>query len=146
MVSRSKKRMASDVLNVGKSRIKLDQESSELIDDAITRASIRGLIQQGVIWVAPERGISRGRCKSKQKRISKRGRGQGSRKGAAGARSNKKVQWITKIRALRKYLKSLKERGHITKPTFNNLYKQAGGGQVRSVRHLKSMVTRMRSD
>lgn len=127
-------------MKAGKKRVKLDPDSLDLIDDAITKASIRGLIQQGVIRRKPTRGVSRGRFRARRKRISKRGRGQGSREGASGARSGKKTLWVTKVRKLRGYLKFLRDKGHITGDVFRDLYKQVKGGQVRSVRHLKDIV------
>ena len=48
---------------------------------------------------------------------------------------------MIKVRALRKYLKSRKEKNLITNKQFNDLYKQIRGGQVRSVAHLKDIVS-----
>ncbi len=41
-----KKRMAADVLKVGKKRVKFDPESTDDIFDAITRESIPGLAKR----------------------------------------------------------------------------------------------------
>ncbi|MEM4298399.1 MAG: 50S ribosomal protein L19e, partial [Nitrososphaerota archaeon] len=74
--------MAAEILKVGVSRVRMDPESSDRIQDAITKDAIRTLIKEGVIWAVPAKGVSRGRWR--QKRGKRRGRG--SIKGAAGAR------------------------------------------------------------
>ena len=137
MISRSKKRMAASVLKVGKNRAKLDPKSLDILGDAITKASLKGLIRDGKIWAVKSKGISRGRVR---KNLNKT-RGPGSRKGAKGAIIDKKTRYMTKVRALRKYLKSRKEKNLITNKQFNDLYKQIRGGQVRSVAHLKTIVS-----
>ena len=137
MISRSKKRMAASVLKVGKNRAKLDPKSLDILGDAITKASLKGLIRDGKIWAVKSKGISRGRAR---KNLNKT-RGPGSRKGAKGAVLDKKTRYMTKVRALRKYLKSRKEKNLITNKQFNDLYKQIRGGQVRSVAHLKTIVS-----
>ena len=137
MISRSKKRMAASVLKVGKNRAKLDPKSLDILGDAITKASLKGLIRDGKIWAVKSKGISKGRAR---KNLNKT-RGPGSRKGAKGAIIDKKTRYMTKVRALRKYLKSRKEKNLITNKQFNDLYKQIRGGQVRSVAHLKTIVS-----
>ena len=133
-----KKRTAAQVLGVGVSRIRLDPERLDEIGDAITRASIRSLVKSGAIWAEPAKGISRGRFRANKAR--KKGRGPGSKKGARGARVSSKTRWILKVRALRRHLKILKDRGAITNVSFNALYKQVKNGEVRSVRHLRELV------
>ena len=63
MISKSKKRMAASVLKVGKNRAKLDPESLDLFGDAITKASLKGLVRDGKIWATRSKGISRGRAR-----------------------------------------------------------------------------------
>jgi large subunit ribosomal protein L19e len=138
MISRSKKRMAASVLKVGKNRAKLDPKSLDTLGDAITKASLKGLIRDGKIWAVKSKGISKGRAR---KNLNKT-RGPGSRKGAKGAIIDKKTRYMTKVRALRKYVKSQKEKNLITNKQFNDLYKQIRGGQVRSVAHLKTIVSK----
>ena len=139
MISKSKKRMAASVLKVGKNRAKLDPKSLDTIGDAITKGSLKGLIRDGKIWAVKSKGISRGRAR---KNLNKT-RGPGSRKGAKGAIIDKKTRYMTKVRALRKYVKSQKEKNLITNKQFNDLYKQIRGGQVRSVAHLKTIVSKI---
>ncbi|OPY40067.1 MAG: 50S ribosomal protein L19e [Methanoregulaceae archaeon PtaU1.Bin222] len=65
-------------------------------------------------------------------------KGPGRRRGAAGARNPRKRQWIQKIRAIRKTLVELRDNGEINPHLYRMLYRQAAGGQYRSVAHLKA--------
>jgi large subunit ribosomal protein L19e len=140
---RSKRRMAASVLGVGVDRVIFDDEYSDLIQDAITRSTIRGLIGFGAIRAAPERGVSRGRFRETARKL-KRGRGSGSTEGSARARSPRKDAWVTKVRALRWRLKVAKERKEISPEEYHRLYKQVKGGQVRGVKHLLSLMKEMK--
>jgi len=133
----AKKRLAAEVLKVGVSRVRFDPDAAEEIADAITRASIRDLIKKGVIWAEPKKGVSRGRHRLDKKKSK---RGPGSKKGAKTARAGKKELWVTRVRALRRRLKLLRDRGVITGKAFDQLYRQIKGGQVRSIRHLNELV------
>lgn len=136
---RSRRRLAASVLGVGEDRVIFDEEYSDLIQDAITRSTIRGLIGFGAIRVAPERGTSRGRFRERAGRL-KRGRGAGSIKGTSHARNPRKAMWMTKVRALRWRLKVAKDRKQITNESYKALYKQVKGGQVRGVKHLSDLM------
>jgi large subunit ribosomal protein L19e len=136
---RSKRRLAASVLGVGVDRVIFDDEYSDLIQDAITRSTIRGLIGFGAIRVAPEKGVSRGRLRTRSKK-QKRGRGSGSTEGTAYARNPRKDMWVTKVRALRWRLKVAKERKEISGQEYRRLYGQVKGGQVRGVKHLFSLL------
>lgn len=136
----SKKRMAADVLKVGKGRIKFDPDSTEDIFDAITRESIRGLFSSGVITVKPKKGVSRGRARVRKVKLKKRGRGAGSKEGAKGARRGKKTIWINKVRSLRGRIKVQRDRGEISGKFFDEMYLKIKGGQIRSLKHLESVI------
>ena len=136
---RSKRRLAASVMNVGVDRVIFDDEYSDLIQDAITRSTIRGLVGFGAIRVAPEKGVSRGRFRSRSRKL-KRGRGAGSTEGSAFARNPRKDRWISKVRALRWRLKVAKERKEIAPAAYKKLYKQVKGGQVRGVKHLLDLM------
>ena len=127
------------MLGVGADRVIFDDEYSDLIQDAITRSTIRGLIGFGAIRVAPERGVSRGRARERSLKL-KRGRGSGSTEGGKKARNPRKDMWITKVRALRWRLRVAKERGEISTDSYRKLYKQVKGGQVRGVKHLLELM------
>lgn len=141
---RSKRRLAASVLGVGKDRVIFDEEYSDLIQDAITRSTIRGLIGFGAIKAAPEKGISRGRLRERSNKL-KRGRGSGSTEGSGGARNPRKQLWISKVRALRWRLEVAKERGDLSQASYKKLYKQVKGGQVRGVKHLLDLMKEAKS-
>jgi len=136
---RSKRRLAASVMGVGVDRVIFDEEYSDLIQDAITRSTIRGLVGFGAIRAAPEKGKSMGRTRERSLKL-KRGRGPGSTEGPKFARNPRKDRWVTKVRALRWRLKVARERGTITKETYRRLYKQTKGGQVRNVKHLLELM------
>ncbi len=48
--------------------------------------------------------------------------------------------WITKIRALRRRLKELRDEGVIDKTTYRRLYLKAKGGEFRSIAHLNEFL------
>lgn len=127
------------VLGVGEDKVIFDEEYSDLIQDAITRSTIRGLIGFGAISVAPEKGVSRGRFRERSDKL-KRGRGAGSTEGTSRARNPRKEIWMTKVRALRWRLKVAKDRKQISDESYKALYKQVKGGQVRGVKHLLDLM------
>jgi large subunit ribosomal protein L19e len=136
---KSKRRLAASVLGVGVDRVVFNDEYSDLIQDAITRSTIRGLVGFGAITVKPEKGVSRGRFRIKSRKL-KRGRSAGSTEGASRARNPRKDAWISKVRALRWRLKVAKERKQISPEAYRLLYKQVKGGQVRGVKHLMDLM------
>jgi len=127
------------VLGVGVDRVVFNDDYSDLIQDAITRSTIRGLVGFGAITVTPEKGISRGRFRTRSQKL-KRGRGAGSTEGTAHARNPRKDMWISKVRALRWRLKVARDRKQITPDAYRMLYKQVKGGQVRGVKHLMDLM------
>ena len=133
--------MAAKVLKVGTNKVRLNPENQERIVDAITKDDIRALIREGLIWAEPKKGASRGRTRIRSSIKKKRGRGSGSKKGSSGARCPKKRLWITKVRATRNYLKKARERGDVNSESFNKLYLQIKGGQIKSVKHLKDHIS-----
>jgi large subunit ribosomal protein L19e len=138
----SKRRMTAQMLGVGESRVRIDPEATEQLQDAITRESIRGWLSAGLIWVEPARGNSRGRVRARRQK-GKKGKGQGSKKGAQGARVGKKSLWITRVRMMRRILKMLRDRGDITNSNFKLLYGQVKGGQIRTRKRLDEELSRM---
>jgi large subunit ribosomal protein L19e len=136
---RSRRRLAASVLGVGEDRVIFDEGYSDLIQDAITRSTIRGLIGFGAIRAAPKKGVSRGRFRDRLGKL-KRGRGAGSTEGSARARNPRKKMWVTKARALRWRLKVAKDRKQISVKSYKALYKQVKGGQVRGVKHLLDLM------
>lgn len=124
------KRLASDILKVGRSRIIIDPEHLEDVKNAITRTDIRKMISHGYIKVKPTK-IKKPREKKKRKK------GPGSKKGAKGTRISKKRRWINTIRPLRRMLKELRDSGKIDRATYRKIYLLMKGGMFRSRAHLK---------
>ncbi|MHB1909528.1 MAG: 50S ribosomal protein L19e [Nitrososphaerales archaeon] len=138
----SKKLMAAHMLGVGVSRVRLDPEATEQLQDTITRESIRGWLAAGIIWVEPKKGNSRGRARARHINAKKKGKGQGSKKGAKGARVGKKTLWVTRVRMLRRILKVVRDRGEITNQDFKVLYRQVKGGQIKTRRRLDEELSK----
>ncbi len=131
------KRLAAQVLNCSPKRVRFDSAGLEEVKEAITKADIRGLVGDGIIYAIPKRSTSRGRARNTlgQKRKGRQ-KGRGSRKGTKNARLPEKTEWMNKIRLQRSILKNLKSKQLITNETYTALYKRAGSGYFRSRRHL----------
>ena len=137
----SQKRLAADVLDVGKGRVWLDPDEQEEIAEAITREDIRDLVDQGIIKAKNTQGNSRGRARERDaKRSYGHQKGQGKRKGKAGARESRKDSWVSRIRAQRKRLKELRKEGTIDRTQYRELYNKASGGEFDSVDRLEAFV------
>ena len=135
--------MAAQILGVGESRVRIDPEATEQLQDAITRESIRGWLSAGLIWVEPRKGISRGRVRLRRIKAKKKGKGQGSKKGSKTARVGKKSVWVSRVRMLRRKLKVLRDRGEITNQNFKFFYRQIKGGQIRTGKRLEEELTKL---
>ncbi len=137
----TQRRMAADILKKGINGVWVDPERGFKVALAVTREDVMKLIHDGVIKPRREIGTSRGRArKMKFKRARGQRRGPGSRKGTANARSNRKVLWINKIRAQRKYLKKLRDNEYISPSSYRVLYNQSKGNYFRSVRFLSNHI------
>ena len=142
---KTKKELAARVFGVGKNRLKLNTEQIEKLDDAITRGSIRSLKKDDVVTLPKKQGISRGRYRQ-QKKKQKRGRTQGSKKGAKYSRLSKKSRWMIKVRAQRRRLKISKDRQEISNASFWELYKMSSSGGIRSVKHLNELIAQRKGE
>ncbi len=133
--------MASKALKIGKNRVWIDPEKGEDVEEAITREEIRKLISEGTIKAAPQKGVSRGRARiihAKRKKGLKKG--MGSRKGRKTARMPRKELWKRRIRAIRSYLKDLRDRRVIQRNIYRRLYLLAKGGVFRDVAHVEQYI------
>jgi len=137
----NQRRIAANVLKIGVHRIWLDPEEKEGIADATTRNDIRDLLESGAIQAKPKKGVSRARARQRdEKRRYGHGTGHGSRKGKKGARTPKKREWITKIRALRNRLKELRADGTLPPNMYCKVYRKAKGGEYKSVAHMNAYL------
>lgn len=138
---RSQKRMASDVLDVGKNRVWIDPDRASEVEDAITKQDIRNLIESGVIQKKPEEGTSRGRARERDEQRKKgRQKGHGSRKGSKGGRKSEKDEWKEKIRALRTELKRMRDEDELESSEYRDLYNMAKGGFFRNKKHMQIYI------
>lgn len=138
---RSQRRIAAKLIGRGRNGVWVDPEVTFKVAQAVTREDVAKLIHDGLIKQRRIIGTSRGRARAQKfKRARGQRRGPGSRKGTANARTNTKVVWMNKIRAQRKYLKSLREGGYITSTTYRALYTKAKGNYFRSVRFLGNYI------
>ncbi len=137
----AQRRLAADVMDVGKNKVWMDPERQGDIADAITRADVRDLVDEGVIQAESTRGNSRGRARERQeKRSYGHRKGAGTRKGKAGARQDPKQEWQSRIRAQRAHLRDLRDDGEIDATTYRDLYDKAGGGEFDSVADLQRFI------
>jgi large subunit ribosomal protein L19e len=139
----TQRRLAADELGIGQSRVWInpDAEAASELSDAITREDIRAQIGAGNIKAKPKKGNSRARFKLRaEKRAYGHRKGPGHRKGAKGARTPRKEQWMAKIRALRRRLRELKESGQIDQHDYRILYRKSKGGEYRSTAHLDAYI------
>jgi len=140
MNSTIQRKLAAKITKRSVKKIKLDITRMDDIKEAITRADVKSLLNDGAIKVAARRGISRGRTKKVHaQKLKGRRRGQGSRKGRKTARKPSKRDWINKIRLQRSFLSELREK--LTKEDYKDLYYKSKGGFFRSIRHLKLYLT-----
>lgn len=138
---RAQRRLAADVLDVGKNRIWFDPNEQGEISEAITREQIEELVDLGIIRAKDSRGNSRGRARERnKKRAYGHQKGPGSRRGTAGARQNKRESWQNAIRAQRKQLRKLRDEGDLSPAEYRDLYRKASGGEFRSVRYMMTYI------
>ncbi len=139
------RRLAAEILDVGVNRVWFDPERLEEISAAVTREDVRSLIKQGAIKASPKVGVSRARARKLcEKKKKGRRRGPGSRRGKATARMPNKEKWMTRIRAIRTFLKHLRARRIITQNIYRKLYRMAKGGAFESVAYLKNYIREKR--
>lgn len=138
---KSQKRIASEIMDVGKDRVWINPDEMEKVDEAITRKDIRNLIEGGTIQKKDVKGTSKGRAKKNKKQKAKgRQKGHGSRKGRKTARKGSKEEWMEKIRALRTELKEMRDNDELDSKEYRELYNKAKGGFFRNKKHLNNYV------
>jgi len=130
---RLQRRLAAEILKVGKSRVWLDPTKREEIEKAITRIDVKKLIKKGYIKALPEK------LKRPKEEVKKRRRA-GSKKGKKFSVVSRKERWVSTVRALRAMLKELKTSGHIDNQTYKHLRRLVKGGMFRSRSHLRTYM------
>ncbi|MGO8806919.1 MAG: 50S ribosomal protein L19e [Candidatus Bathyarchaeia archaeon] len=134
----SQRRLASQILKIGRNRVWINPEFMDDVESAITREEVRKLIHERVIISLPEKGVSRSRAKViRAKKVKGRRSGPGSITGAAHAKVTKKEAWMIRIRSLRRKLRELKAARTITEDTYTQYYRMAGSGRFQSIAELE---------
>jgi large subunit ribosomal protein L19e len=135
------KRLAASVLKCSAKRVHFASERLSDIKEAITKADIRGLVNDNVITKTQEKGVSRARAnhRADQRRKGLQ-RGTGKRKAKPTATLPRKDAWMSKIRAQRKLIAELKEKDLVTKVGYKELYRKSKGGFFRNRRHIKLYI------
>lgn len=132
------RRISSEVLGVGESKIRFKSEAASKIGEALTREDVRGLIQEGSIYAIQPRGVSRARGNKKKAQMKKGRRfGHGSRKGTYNTRVGKKENWIAKVRSQRKYLFALVEQKKLVDGAHRKIYRMIKGNAFKGVKVLE---------
>ncbi len=139
------KELVAEIYKVGASRVRIRPEGLSEVEEAMTKDDLRALVERGVIEILPKRSPSRHRARylHQQKRKGRR-RGYGSRKGKPGARLDPKLAWMLKIRAIRRFLRTLRAEGKVTPREYRRIYRLAKGGHVRSRRHVLEILEELR--
>jgi large subunit ribosomal protein L19e len=138
MELKNQRRLAAEILKCSVKKVRFNPENLDEIKEAITKADIKSLINQGLISFNRGNHISRVRARKRlvQKRKNNR-RGKGRKKGTKYARLPRKKSWISKIRAQRELLKKLRDKEMIETRIYQELYLKAKGGFFRNKRHIK---------
>jgi large subunit ribosomal protein L19e len=138
MAMNTVRRIASEVLGVGESKVRFKNEAISKISDALTREDIRTLVKDGSIFAIAKRGVSRIRGREKQAQ-KKKGRrtGSGSKKGTHSARKSDKETWMHKVRAQRRFLRNAVEGGKVARESSRKIYMMIKGNAFKGVKLLE---------
>jgi len=131
----SQKRMASEILKCGTTRIKVTPGKET--EEALTREDVRNLIRKGIIRKIPKKGNSRAAARKilAQKKKGRR-KGMGSRKGSMRARMPRKKEWMINVKTLRSVIRELRDSGRIERKDYRILYRRVKGGMFRNKKHI----------
>jgi large subunit ribosomal protein L19e len=133
------KRLSAKILKCSVKRVKVAQEKD--IEEALTRSDVKHLIVKGLIQKKPKKGTTRAEANRRlsQKKKGRSG-GSGKKKGTKYSLSPKKDSWMKTVRAQRRLLRELKEKGRIGGETYKMMYKRSKGGEFRNKKHMLSYM------
>ncbi len=134
------KRLAAQILKVGKNRIYLDASRLSEIKDAITKQDIRELIKEGAIKARRVKGISRGRFRKRLAKKKKgRSKGAGSRKGKRVSKRKGKQVWVKRVRLLRRVLMENKAKAS---KDYGKIRKEIRSGNIKNKKQLLERIAK----
>lgn len=120
------RRVAAEMLKRGESSIRINTNSFDDVQKAMTRDDVRKLVSSGALFaVKAKHNASINAKLLKERRAQGRRRGRGRRKGTYKARSGE--LWMRKVRSQRLFLEKLKEKDKLDNMTFKKYYKMIKG-------------------
>ncbi len=129
-----KRNLAARTLKVGKERIMFVMSRLEEIKEAITKQDIKDLYKDGAIIIKEVKG---------RKKIVKRKRKRGP--GKIKKKVNKRKQEYVKMtRKLREYVKTLKEKGKLSREEIIEIRKRIRNRKFHSLANLKEYIGGLR--
>lgn len=130
------KRLAADILGVGLNRVRLDKGNLGKVEEALTRADVRALIDDGTVYAIPLRAGHRSKERSRQ--------GRGRRKGQKKARTGGKSAWMLRIRSQRAFLEQLLGSGELPAGHKRAVYMKIKGGAFRGKAAMRAYLVENR--
>ncbi len=133
------KKIAAKILKCSPGRVVVSQEKD--IEEALTRSDIKHLVVKGLIKKKQKKGTTRTEANKRLIQKKKgRGGGRGKTKGTKYSLLPKKNMWIRTIRAQRKLLREMKDKGQVDSETYITLYRRTKGGEFRNRKHMLSYM------
>lgn len=134
------RRIASEMLDRGESKVRIKPDAVADAKKAITREDVRALIKNGSIYAIKEKHNMSAYSKVlREKRHKGRRRGHGRRKGSADARGGI-IEYKKKIRGQRRVLRALKDEKIIDNVKFKQYYALVKGGNFATKASLVSHI------
>ncbi|MCL5788489.1 MAG: 50S ribosomal protein L19e [Candidatus Marsarchaeota archaeon] len=139
----TQRRLAASILKVGVSRVYIDPEHLDDVEEAITRDDVRSLIKMGLIEARPTHTPSRGRKRLVHVKKSKgKRKGHGSRKGGRNVRRRIEESWTLRVRKQRAFLRGMYKAGKVSHADYRQLYMKIKGGVFPSLSSLKNTLAK----
>ena len=141
MDDKQARRMAAEILKVGKTKVYINPEERAKIKEAMTKEDLRQLIKDRVIKKRQDNLQSRSRARILlEKKRKGRKKGQGKRTGKKNARAKRKENWIKNVRAQRRTLKEMKDSGVALKKPARKIYLMIKGGFFKGKKYVQALV------